>query len=35
MIEENDYDDEEDRDPIIILQKQKYTTRLYILILMC
>ena len=35
MIEENDYDDEEDRDPTIILQEQKYATRLYILILIC
>ena len=37
MPEENDYDDNNDvqQDPIIVLKHQKYTTRLYVLMLMC
>ena len=37
MAEENDYDDDDNEgaNPAIILQQQKYTTRLYIFILIC
>lgn len=34
MLEEDDYDDEP-KDPVTILQHQKYTTRLYVIFLMC
>jgi len=34
MFEENDYEDEP-KDPVTILQHQKYTTRLYVILLMC
>ena len=37
ILEENDYDDDDDsdqrRDPAIVLQYQKYSTRLYVLLL--
>lgn len=36
--EENEYDDDDNselKDPAIVLNHQKYATRLYILILMC
>ena len=34
MLEENDYDDENDnKDPAIVLKYQKYKTRLYVLLL--
>ncbi len=32
--EENDYDDDEPRNPETVLQYQKYSTRLYVLLLM-
>ncbi len=34
MSEENDYDDDEPRDPTTVLKHQKYSTRLYVLLLM-
>ena len=37
MTEENDYDDDDDeiKNTEIVIQQQRYTTRLYILMLMC
>jgi len=36
MTEENDYDDDDEiKNTEIVIQQQRYTTRLYILMLMC